>query len=103
MAESASAFAQACAHPTSLPPDLEELAIQACDDADNLNEVMRAYTALEKLVDTSALDDSEALTPSRTELSTLLRLLNEALMSRIGTVNTTVGAVREALQRPVAA
>ncbi|WP_395319990.1 hypothetical protein [Variovorax sp. UC74_104] len=30
---------------------------------------MRAYAALRKLVDTSAPNDSEELTPSRTELS----------------------------------
>ncbi|WP_286185620.1 hypothetical protein [Acidovorax cavernicola] len=79
-------------------PSLDDLALQACDDADNLNAVMRAYTALEKLVDTGALNDSEEFAPTRTELSALLRLLNEALMTRIATVNTTAGAVRDALQ-----
>jgi len=59
---------------------------------------MRAYTALEKLIETGAPNDSEVLTPTRTELSALLSLLNEALMTRIGTVNAAAGAVREALQ-----
>lgn len=98
MAESAPMSAQANACPNVVSPSLDDLALQACDDADNLNAVMRAYTALEKLVDTSALNDSEELAPTRTELSALLRLLNEALMTRIATVNATAGAVRDALQ-----
>lgn len=98
MAESAPVSAQANACPIAVLPALDDLALQVCDDADSLNGVMRAYTALEKLVDTSALNDSEELAPTRTELSALLRLLNEALMTRIATVNTTAGAVRDALQ-----
>jgi hypothetical protein len=100
MAESARAHAQSHS-PSTVPalasPTLDDLALQTCDDADTLHEVLRAYTALEKLVDTSALNDSEALTPHRTELSALLRLLNEALMARIATVNTAAAAMREAL------
>jgi hypothetical protein len=99
MAESASAPAQASACPTSASCDLDDLALQACDDADTLNDVMRAYSALKKLVDTSALNDSEVLTPSRTELSALLGVLNDALLARIDTVNGATGAVREALRQ----
>lgn len=100
MAESARVHAQPRSPSTS--PDLasttlDDLALQTCDDVDTLHEVMRAYAALEKLVDTSALNDSEALTPDRTELSALLRLLNEALMARIVTANTAAAAMREAL------
>ena len=82
-------------------PNLDDLALQACDDADNLNDVMRAYAALRKLVDTSALNDSEELTPSRTELSALLGVLNDALTARIDTVNGATSAVREALRQNV--
>ena len=96
MAESASASAQSSARSTS--PNLDDLALQACDDADNLNNVMRAYAALRKLVDTSALNDSEELTPSRTELSALLGVLNDALTARIDAINLAAVAVREALQ-----
>ncbi len=102
MAESASARAQDSAHSTpfeSAPPNLDDLALQACDDAENLNDVMRAYAALRKLVDPSALSDSEELTPSRTELSALLGVLNDALTARIDAINLAAGAVREALQR----
>ena len=81
--------------------NLDDLALQACDDADTLNEVLRAYTALERLVDTSALNDSESLATNRTELSALLRLLNEALLVRIDTVNGATSAVREALRQNV--
>jgi len=102
MAASARALAQSPSHSAYPDPesvDLDALALQASDDADTLNDVMRAYTALEKLIDPSALNDSEALTPSRTELSALLRLLNDALRVRIDTVNAATGAVHEALQR----
>lgn len=104
MAESAFAPAQSSARSTfSDParPDLDDLALQACDDADTLNDVMRAYSALKKLVDTSALNDSEVLTPSRTELSALLGLLNDALLARIDTVNGATSAVREALRQNI--
>jgi len=87
------------AHVDPASPELDALALQASDDADTLNDAMRAYTALEKLIDPSALNDSEVLTPSRTELSALLRLLNDALRVRIDTVNAATGAVHEALQR----
>jgi len=96
MAASAHASAQSRA-PDPAPPNLDDLALQACDDAENLNDVMRAYAALRKLVDTSALNDSEELTPSRTELSALLGVLNDALTARIDAINLAAGAVREAL------
>jgi hypothetical protein len=101
MAASASAPAQP--HPHSVPagpprPTLDDLALQTCDDADSLNEVMRAYTAFEKLIEPGALNDSEALAPTRSELSALLRLLNEALVARIDAVNAAAGDVCRALQ-----
>jgi hypothetical protein len=89
------------ASPDPASPNLDDLALQACDDADTLNDVMRAYSALKKLVDTSALNDSEVLTPTRTELSALLGLLNDALLARIDTVNGATSAVREALRQNV--
>lgn len=96
MAESASSSAQSRAGPTS--PTLDDLALQTCDDADSLNEVLRAYTAFEKLIEPGALNDSEALTPTRSELSALLRLLNEALVARIDAVNAAAADVCRALQ-----
>ena len=97
MAESVSTPAQtSSAHSTS--PTLDDLAIQTCDDADSLNEVLRAYTALEKLIEPGAPSDSEALTPTRSELSALLRVLNEALVARIDAVNAAAGDMRRALK-----
>ena len=101
MAESAPALAQSPLHPASFDPTfptLDDLAIQTCDDADSLNEVLRAYTAFEKLIEPGAPDDSEALTPTRSELSALLRLLNEALVARIDAVNAAAADVRRVLQ-----
>ena len=95
MAESASAQTSS-AHSTS--PTLDDLAIQTCDDADSLNEVLRAYTAFEKLIEPGAPEDSESLTPTRSELSALLRLLNEALVARIDAVNAAAADVRRVLQ-----
>mgnify|MGYP003583454553 CR=1 FL=1 len=101
MAESHRASAQSRNSSASFAPafpDLDTLALQACDDAENLNEVLRAYTAFEKLIEPGALNDSEALTPTRSELSALLRLLNEALVERIDAVNAAAGDVCRALQ-----
>jgi len=95
MAESASTTAQSSAGSTS--PTLDTLAIQTCDDAENLNEILRAYTAFEKLIETGAPNDSEVLAPTRSELSALLGLLNEALVARIDAVNAAAGDMRRAL------
>ncbi|MDH6167679.1 hypothetical protein M2282_002829 [Variovorax boronicumulans] len=96
MAESASTPAQSRAGSTSLT--LDDLAIQTCDDADSLTEVLRAYTAFEKLIEPGATDDSEALAPTRSELGALLSLINEALVARIDAVNAAAGDMRRALQ-----
>jgi hypothetical protein len=96
MAESARASAQSSTRPTSPATELNDLVIQACDDADSLYGVMHAYTALEKLVDAGASAGSED--PSGPELSALLGLLNEKLMARIEAIHATAGAVRAALR-----
>lgn len=80
---------------------LSDLALQTCDDADHLNEVLRAYTALEKLVEPAGLQDCETLTPSRTELSALLCLLNRALRSRIDTIHAAAITLHEAIEEAV--
>ncbi|SFP83038.1 hypothetical protein SAMN05443579_11620 [Variovorax sp. PDC80] len=104
MAESVCACAQSSdpstfVRLTSL--DLSTLALQTCDDADHLNEVLRAYTALEKLVEPAGLQDCETLTPSRTELSALLCLLNRALRSRIDTIHAAAITLHEAIEEAV--
>ena len=99
MAESASAQTSSArsTSPNPASSTLDTLAIQTCDDAENLNEVLRAYTAFEKLVETGAPNDSEALAPTRSELSALLSLLNEALVPRSDAVNAAAGDLRRAL------
>ena len=101
MAESARACTQSRNPPVSFDPafpDIDTLAIQTCDDAENLTEILRAYTAFEKLIETGAPNDSEVLAPTRSELSALLGLLNEALVARIDAVNAAAGDMRRALQ-----
>ncbi|MDQ0610583.1 hypothetical protein QFZ83_004754 [Variovorax sp. W1I1] len=100
MAESDRASAQSRNSSVSFNPafpDIDTLAIQTCDDAENLNEILRAYTAFEKLIETGAPNDSEVLAPTRSELSALLGLLNEALVARIDAVNAAAGDMRRAL------
>jgi hypothetical protein len=101
MAESVCACAQSSDPSTFIrltSLDLSTLALQTCDDADHLNEVLRAYTALEKLVAPAGLQDCETLAPTRTELSALLRLLNQALMFRIDTIHAAALTLREAIE-----
>ncbi|MBJ2156775.1 hypothetical protein [Variovorax sp. IB41] len=102
MAESVRACAQSRNPSASFEPEsptLDTLALQTCDYAENLNEVLRAYTAFEKLIETGAPNDSEALAPTRSELSALLSLINESLVARIGAVNAAAGDMRRALMQ----
>lgn len=122
MARSARAFAHTPALPTSqesagaalsavpmigrvapaneCPPrrSAESLALQAGDEIDNLRDVQRAYVGLEKLLFPRGANDTEEIYPTRTELSALVRLVNDALQQRIDTVDTTVQSVRAAMQ-----
>lgn len=96
------AFTRASAHVTSVPEpseaiSVESLALQACDDIDSLHEVQRAYAGLEKLIVPQGLNDTEEVYPNRTELSALVRVVNEELQRRIETAGTTVQLLRDAL------
>jgi hypothetical protein len=75
----------------------ESLALQACDDIDSLHVVQRAYACLEKLIGSQHMSDAEEVYPSRTELSTLVGLVNEELQRRIETADATMQALRIAL------
>ncbi|MCY1248522.1 hypothetical protein D9M72_619620 [compost metagenome] len=75
----------------------ETLALQACDDTDSLREVLCAYACLEKLIVPLEVSDTEQLNPTRSELSALLRLVNDELSRRIEAVDKTVHAMRGAL------
>ncbi|WP_062472525.1 hypothetical protein [Variovorax boronicumulans] len=86
--------------PSPASPDFgvaEAFALQACDDTDSLREVLCAYACLEKLIVPLEVSDTEQLNPTRSELSALLRLVNDELSRRIEAVDKTVHAMRGAL------
>ena len=80
----------------------EALALQACDDTDSLREVLCAYSCLEKLIAPLEVGDTEQLGPTRTELGSLVRLVNEEMSRRIEAAGSATRAMRAALARPEA-
>jgi len=95
-------FDHASAHAPSVPESsetvsAESLALQACDDIDSLQEVQRAYAGLEKLIVPQGVNDTEEVYPTRTELSALVRVVNEELQRRIETADSTMQLLRVAL------
>ena len=98
MATSARASAQASSLPgSSKTASAESLALQACDDIDNLHAVRRAYACLEKLIAPQHVHDTEEVCPTRTELGALVRLVNEELQQRIEAADITTQSLRVAL------
>lgn len=86
--------------PSPASPDfgtVEAFALQACDDTDSLREVLCAYVCLERLIAPLELTDTEQFGPTRTELSALVRVVNEEMSRRIEAADKTAHAVREAL------
>ncbi|MDN6883386.1 hypothetical protein QMO14_07200 [Variovorax sp. CAN2819] len=75
---------------------VESLTLQACDDADSLREVLCAYVCLEKLLAPLEASDTEQIDPTRTELSALLRLVNEEMERRVEVIDKAAHAVRAA-------
>jgi hypothetical protein len=93
------ASARASAHVSSFPESsgtasVESLALQACDDIDSLHAVHRAYACLEKLIVPQGVNDTEEVYPTRTELSALVRVVNEELQRRIEAADTTMQSLR---------
>ena len=80
----------------------EALALQACDDTDSLREVLCAYSCLEKLIAPLEVGDTEQLGPTRTELGSLVRLVNEEMSRRIEAADSATRAMRAALSGPEA-
>jgi len=78
---------------------VESLVLQACDDIDSLHELRRAYAGLEKLIATQAVTDTEEIHPTRTELSALVRVVNDELQRRIETADITVQMLRAVLSK----
>lgn len=92
--------ARASAHVSSVPESssetvsVESLALQACDDIDDLHEVRRAYAGLEKLIVQQGVNDTEEVYPTRSELGALVRVVNEELRRRIETTEGTIQSLR---------
>ena len=85
------------AGPSSCPPNdlgAESLAIDACDKADSLRELLSAYTCVEKLIEPAELGDTNLVNPTRTELSALLRMVNEEAERRIDSIDKTLQSMR---------
>jgi hypothetical protein len=104
MATSSSATAQSCTCSNvdgiAFDPDQptpESLALRACDDTDSLREVHSAYACLEKLIVPLELGDTDELNPTRSELSALMRVINDELNRRIEAVDKAVHATRAAM------
>jgi predicted RNA-binding protein YlqC (UPF0109 family) len=75
----------------------EAFSLQTCDDVDSLREVLCAYVRLEKLIVPLEVSDTEQLNPTRSELSALVRLINDEMGRRIDAVGKTVHAMRATL------
>jgi hypothetical protein len=78
-------------------PTVETLALQVCDDTDSLRDVHSAYACLEKLIVSPEPGDAEEPSPTRNELSALVRVVNEELSRRIESVDKAVQAMRAAM------
>lgn len=98
MAASARASARVSSFPeTSESTGVESLTLQACDDIDSLHEVRQAYAGLEKLIVPQRVDDTEEVCSSRSELSALVRVVNEELRRRIEAAEGTLRSLRAAV------
>lgn len=89
--------------PKSVPflHSLESFALQAVDDIENIRHVHHAYACLEKLVVPLRANDCEEVYPTRSELSALVRLVNEELQRRIEAAGSTVNSLRNVLNEQV--
>ena len=109
MATSAHTPAQSPARSTAKGPPIgselditDSLSLQACDDTDSLREVLCAYSCLEKLIAPLEVGDTEQLGPTRTELGSLVRLVNDEMSRRIEAADSATRAMRAALSGPEA-
>lgn len=78
----------------------ESLTLQACDEVDALHELLSAYAGLEKLIASQHLNDTEEICATRTELSALVRVVNEELRRRIRAADLALQTLRIALVAP---
>jgi len=98
MAASPRASARVSSFPeSSETTGVESLTLQACDDIDSLHELRQAYSCLEKLIVPQRVDDTEEVCSSRSELSALVRVVNEELRRRIEAAEGTLRSLRAAV------
>ena len=81
------------------PHSAASLALRACDHIDSLHDVRLAYACIEKLVVPQHVSEPEDVHPIRTELSALMRLVNEELQRRIETTEATMQSLRLAMDK----
>ncbi|MBB4224681.1 hypothetical protein [Variovorax guangxiensis] len=98
MAASPRASARVSSFPdSSESTGVESLTLQACDDIDSLHELRQAYAGLEKLIVPQRVDDTEEICSSRSELSALVRVVNDELRRRIEAAEGTLRSLRAAV------
>jgi ElaB/YqjD/DUF883 family membrane-anchored ribosome-binding protein len=98
MTECTCASAQSSA---STPPfkhvSAASLIFRARDAASNLDEVQQAYAGLELLIAPVGSEDAEEIHASRSQLSALLRLVNEEFERRIEAVKSAIDSAHGAV------
>ncbi|WP_432726690.1 hypothetical protein [Variovorax sp. W6] len=100
----AASTARASARVSSFPESssseangVESLALQACDDVESLHEMRHAYAGLERLIGPQRVNETEEVCSSRSELSALVRVVNEELRRRIEAAEGTLQSLRAAV------
>lgn len=76
--------------------EIASLARQVADDVDKISEVHRAFACLESFVAPYRVGDSEEVCTTRSELSALLRLLNDELQCRVEAAGASLRCLSEA-------
>lgn len=87
--------ARAFARTPPLQQSPESFALQAGDDIASIRDVHCAYACIEKLIAVQHVNDCEELSPTRSELSALVRLINDELHRRIEAAESTIVSLRE--------
>jgi hypothetical protein len=73
---------------------------RARDEASNLDDVQSAYAGLELLIAPMGSGDAEEIQASRTELSALVRLMNEEFDRRIRALKAAINSAQHAIRHP---
>ena len=82
-------------HPRLGNATASELANLAADEIGQLTSLLDAYVALQTFLFPEHVDDSETVVPTRSELSALLRTLNDALGRQLEALAQTLAALQQ--------